>query len=148
MGNLELIPHLQAALAEVLETMFFTSIVDSEDGPGVPAGAPMLFSRLNFSGVPSGVFEIGIAPDAARALATAFFGEEDQEITEARTGEVVCELANILCGSVLSRIARGAIFELSRPEIAAGQMEAPAVRLGFELPEGRAASAIRFEEPL
>jgi len=148
MCNLELIPHLRAAMAEVLETMFFTSILDSEDAAGVPPGAPMLFSRLNFSGVPSGVFEIGIAQDAAHALAGAFLGEEEQEVSEAKTGEVVCELANILCGSVLSRIARGAIFELSRPEITTGQMEAPAVRLDFELPEGRAASAIRFEEPL
>jgi CheY-specific phosphatase CheX len=147
MRELDLVRHLQPAFTEVLETMFFTSVVDTCPGRGVPAGAPAVSSRLTFRGDPSGVFEIGITQDAARSLAASFLGEEEQELSEGRAGDVVCELANMLCGSVLSRIGGDFTFDLSHPEIVPAALEAPDTSLCFELPEGMLAVSIRFEAP-
>ena len=52
-----------------------------------------------------------------------------------RAGEVVCELANMLCGSVLSRMDATAVFELSCPELA-GNWPGCRVR-GLPLPASR-----------
>jgi hypothetical protein len=140
--------HLGSALAEVLETMFFTYVLEALDSGGIPAGTAAISSRLNFRGVPSGVFEIAIPMDAARTLAAGFLGEDETEISGKETGEVVCELANMLCGSFLSRIGALSTFELSHPEI----VEAPKVASEaadacacFELPEGPLSLALRFE---
>ena len=37
--------------------------------------------------------------------------------TEAQIGQVVCELTNMLCGSVLSRIEKDTLFDLSSPRL-------------------------------
>jgi chemotaxis protein CheY-P-specific phosphatase CheC len=147
MLKLELLEHLQPAFTEVLETMFFTSVLEVLDSGEMPAGIPAIFSRLNFHGVPSGEFEIAISQDAARILAAGFLGEDEQEFPDAKAGEVVCELANMLCGSFLSLIGSRSTFELSHPELVGIPMEAPIASAAFELPEGRLAVAIRFEEP-
>jgi len=143
MRELDLVRHLQPAFTEVLETMFFTSVLDTCGG--VPAGTSAVSSRLTFRGDPSGVFEIGITYEAARSLAAGFLGEDEQDLSEGRAGDVVCELANMLCGSVLSRIGSDFTFELSHPEIVDGKLDAPDTSLCFELPEGMLAVAIRFE---
>jgi CheY-specific phosphatase CheX len=145
MRELDLVRHLQPAFTEVLETMFFTSVLDTCTGSRVPAGTPAMSSRLTFRGDPSGVFEIGITEGAARSLAANFLGEEEQELSETRAGDVVCELANMLCGSVLSRIGENFTFELSHPEIVGSELETPDTSLCFELPEGHLAVAIRFD---
>src|SRR5690242_5541323 len=111
MLEIDLVRHLQPAFTDVLETMFFTSVLEICASPGVPARTPAVSSRLTFRGHPSGVFEIGIAQDAARRLAASFLGEEEQDLSEGRLGDVVCELANMLCGSVLSRIGSDFTFE-------------------------------------
>ena len=145
MRELDLVRHLQPAFTEVLETMFFTSVLDNGACRGVPKDTAAVSSRLTFRGDPSGVFEIGITSDAARSLAAGFLGEDEQDLSEGRAGEVVCELANMLCGSVLSRIGSDFTFELSHPEIVDTELEAPDTSLCFELPEGMLAVSIRFE---
>jgi CheY-specific phosphatase CheX len=147
MRELDLVRHLQPAFVEVLETMFFTSVLDTCASRGVPAGMPSVSSRLTFRGDPSGVFEIGITHDAARSLAASFLGEEEQDLSEGRAGDVVCELANMLCGSVLSRIGSDFTFDLSHPEIVGAALDSPDTSLCFELPEGMLAVSIRFEAP-
>jgi hypothetical protein len=147
-SNAELIPHIQAAMVEVLETMFFTSVMESSESAALPPVADTLFSRLSFSGPPAGAFEVGIPPDAARSLATGFLGDDESSVCESRTREVVCELTNMLCGSVLSRIAGGAAFELSHPGVVDRAMETPTARVHFELPEGPLSAAIRIEGAL
>jgi chemotaxis protein CheY-P-specific phosphatase CheC len=144
MREVELVAHLRPAFTEVLETMFFTSVIDI-CATGAAAGPPPIISRLRFRGDPSGVFEIGMTGDAARRLAAAFLGEDEQELSESRTGEVVCELANMLCGSFLSRMG-DFTFELSHPEIVPSNLEAAGTSMCFELPEGRVAVGVRFGE--
>jgi CheY-specific phosphatase CheX len=147
MRELDLVRHLQPAFTEVLETMFFTSVLDTCAGAGVPAGAPAVSSRLTFRGDPSGVFEIGITESAARSLASSFLGEDEQELSESKAGDVVCELANMLCGSVLSRIGGDFRFDLSHPEIVGSDLAAADTSLCFELPEGHVSVAIKFGNP-
>jgi CheY-specific phosphatase CheX len=147
MRELDLVRHLQPAFTEVLETMFFTSIVDTCPGSAMAGGDAAVSSRLAFRGDPSGIFEIGITQEAARSLAASFLGVEEQDLSSARAGDVVCELANMLCGSVLSRIGADFTFDLSHPEIVGGEMDTPDTSLCFELPEGHLSVAIRFAEP-
>jgi CheY-specific phosphatase CheX len=147
MRELDLVRHLQPASTEVLETMFFTSVLDTSTGSGLPAGTPAFASRLTFRGDPSGVFEIGITQHAALGLAASFLGEEEQEVSAARAGDVVCELANMLCGSVLSRIGGDFTFDLSHPELVTGNMNSADTSLCFDLPEGHLAIGIRFGNP-
>jgi CheY-specific phosphatase CheX len=145
MRELDLVQHLRPAFTEVLETMFFTSILDT-CSTGVPVGIPAVSSRLTFRGDPSGVFEIGITEHAARCLAASFLGEDERELSESKAGDVVCELANMLCGSVLSRIEADFHFDLSHPEIVESDLVEADTSLCFELPEGHVAVAIKFAE--
>ena len=55
--------------------------------------------------------------ETTRRLTTSFLGLEEDELTEPHTDEVICELANMVCGSALSRLDAGARFDLSHPEI-------------------------------
>jgi CheY-specific phosphatase CheX len=142
---------LSGAVRDVLETMFFTDVVSDKSGH---AGAvmPALDAQLRFEGKRSGEFRVAIALGAARTVAGNFLGAEDEaEIPEAQVGEVICELANMICGSVLSRLAGDLAFDLSHPELLPGDGDGTgwpetAART-FELENGWLTAAIRFEEP-
>jgi hypothetical protein len=99
---------LAEAAGEVLETMFFTTVVG--EGAAAPDGLAM---SVIFSGEAYGCLTAGASPDAARALASSFLG--DDEITPVQTEEVLGELANMICGSVLCRLWPSSRFELSHP---------------------------------
>ena len=115
MNNAEVENALAAAAAEVLETMFFAEVL----GPA-PAPAAAMAARVVFRGSPSGAFTIAIDPSAARSLAAGFLAAEENELSPARTGEVVCELANMICGSVLSRLEPDAAFAVEDIQLEAG----------------------------
>jgi CheY-specific phosphatase CheX len=100
--------------SEVLETMFFTGIVEEH---GEEPDSSMISAELTFEGSPSGQFGVRMPQATARAIAASFLGSDDLEITDSQVADVVCELANMLCGSVLSRLEAGARFELLHPEI-------------------------------
>jgi len=110
---------LAAAASEVLETMFFTQV----QGPapsGAPASAAPVAARLAFEGSPSGVLTLAIAQPPARVLAANFLAaDEDAPLPESQLGFVVCELANMICGTLLSRIKTEEQFSLSSPELLA-----------------------------
>jgi chemotaxis protein CheY-P-specific phosphatase CheC len=103
------------AAAEVLETMFFTTVVG--DAAAEVSNAQCVSVRLSFHGNPSGRFGVRVPLETGRKMAESFLGTEDESPSEAQIGEVVCELANMLCGSLLSRLGKGTRFELSSPEI-------------------------------
>lgn len=97
---------------EVLETMFFTGI-ETEAGSDVPA--PQVSAELVFRGVRSGKFGVQVPLETGQQIAANFLGAD--EVTSHQVDEVLCELCNMLCGSVLSRLEEGARFELLHPEI-------------------------------
>ena len=57
------------ACEEVLETMFFTSVMDSPRRNRRSCGQPQIGSRLVFAGAPSGAFRGPHNPKAAARLA-------------------------------------------------------------------------------
>jgi CheY-specific phosphatase CheX len=107
---------LRDSVQEVLEKMFFVEPV--EEPPG-EAGSPdgIMAVQLAFEGLPSGVLTLCVTSAAARQIAADFLGEDASGLSPAKVEEVVCELANMICGSVLSRVESSATFRLASPRI-------------------------------
>ena len=145
---------LDVATSEVLETMFFAVVLGelpdpasaSAEGSGEP---PMVVSRLDFLGQPSGDFYVALSEPAARSIAGNFLGVEDaSELTPVSVGEVVCELANILCGAVLSRVDSLANFKLCHPGLIRSMdllsLEAATAGATYDLGDGKLSVRLRF----
>ena len=103
---------LAGTVDEVLETMFFCFPL----GPAEKETGPDVFrALLPFRGQPSGTLEVCLSEASARMLAAGFLGEDEEALTDAQPGEVVCELANMLCGSLVSRLESDRHFDLGSP---------------------------------
>jgi CheY-specific phosphatase CheX len=115
---------LAESMDEVLEKMFFVRSLGELAGP---AAGPVTAAHLTFEGDPPGSLTLRMTPAAARSVAADFLGEEEAELSPRQIGEVVCELANMICGSVLSRVERNTTFRLSAPRlVASGEEGEPA----------------------
>jgi CheY-specific phosphatase CheX len=111
---------LAVAVEEVLETMFFTTVLASSEGIAPregDGGAPEITVALRFHGNPSGGFRVSVPLKLARVVGAGFLGREEAEVTDSQVGEVVCELANMICGSVLSRLESETTFQITQPEL-------------------------------
>jgi len=138
---------LAVSVREVLEKMFFLDLADPPDGTARPAG---VVAEVKFEGNPPGVFRLDLDLAAARAAAADFLGQDPEELSAAATEEVVCELANMICGSVLSRVESSAVFRLATPRIAStGELAAPP-EASFQaaVGEGLLRAEIRMERPV
>jgi CheY-specific phosphatase CheX len=100
--------------SEVLEAMFFAGVTEEVSQP---VGNALISAELTFHGNPAGRFGIQIAHATGRVIAASFLGLDEAEVSEEQIVDVVCELTNMICGSVLSRVEAGARFELMHPEI-------------------------------
>ena len=107
---------LSTAVHTVLETMFFATPTGPVE-PELVAASPLLASRLSFRGDPSGSLGLCVSMDAARQLAAGFLAEEEADLTDTRVEDVVCEMTNMLCGSVVSNLENEQRFHLSSPEL-------------------------------
>jgi hypothetical protein len=117
---------------EVLETMFFATAVPGEAG----CESDSLKVRIEFRGSPSGVFAMALDREDARRLASAFLGCEPEQMSSEHDGLLACELANIVCGSVLSRAGAEGSFELGAPRLVSEDFSEADVRAGFQLDTG------------
>lgn len=123
---------ISTAAQNVLETMFFTTLGEPSSAEGTPdatieppAPSKMIHAKLVFSGEWSGTFELEMPLYVARKLATNFTGGLDpREITWEAAGEVVCELASMVCGSALSALDTN-VFELGSPCIVQEGLQPP-----------------------
>jgi chemotaxis protein CheY-P-specific phosphatase CheC len=102
---------LTGAVAEVLETMYFATIVGIAQSD-IASGDEWIGVSLRFRGALTGVFGMRAPVDSARTLADNFLGGSESEL---RGVEVLGEMANMICGSVLSRIAPNKPFDLDTP---------------------------------
>jgi CheY-specific phosphatase CheX len=111
-------PLVNEYCAEVLDSMYFTTVLEISHPPDQqPAPAPdALAFSLRFQGDVHGTFGISLSLSMARTLASNFLGEEERDLTEAEVAEVVGELTNMLCGSILSRVIGTSKFALSHPQ--------------------------------
>jgi len=132
----ELEQMLCDSTAEVLETMFFTSVMG--DAVDASSETPWISARLSFDGRPSGRFGVRVPLQSGRKIAADFLGLEADAVSDSQIGEVVGELCNMVCGSVLSRLEKDCRFDLSHPEIEAPDATAPdyAARRLLELEDG------------
>lgn len=111
---------ITSAVAEVLETMFFTEIVDV--GAFEPDPSAME-ARVAFTGDNSGTVSIRISRAAAESLTASFLGESEESLSDTQVAHLVCELANILCGCIVSKMAAHGCFNLSSPQLIGGLIE-------------------------
>ena len=114
MPDHELKDLLAPAVNNVLETMFFSETFGCSE-PELAESA--LEARVAFSGSRSGSVSVRISKAGARCLAASFLGESDNVLDDARIAQVVCELANMLCGSIVTRIESHGCFDLRAPEL-------------------------------
>jgi len=137
-NNVELEQMLYDSATEVFETMFFSAVLG--EGPAEMGEGPWVSAALLFHGNPSGRFGVRLHADTGRKIAATFLGLEEEDVTEAKVGEVLCELSNMLCGSVLSRLEPETRFALSGPELnpadADGLGEGYATHRSLEVEEG------------
>ena len=123
--------------------MFFTELLDSPADDGRrPAGVA---AQVIFDGDPPGSFRLDLDLPAAQSAAANFLGEDPEELTPQKMNEVVCELANMICGSVLSRIESSAVFRLAPPEIAAEDSPRPESPAGASFQASLGGGALRAE---
>jgi CheY-specific phosphatase CheX len=111
-------PLVDSCCAEVLESMYFTSVTEIVHQPAcmpVP-GEPGYAFTLRFAGDLHGTFGLHLDAANGRTLAANFLGEEEDSLTPQEVAEVVGELGNMLCGSVVSRIEGPSKFALTHPE--------------------------------
>jgi CheY-specific phosphatase CheX len=107
---------LRDSVKEVLEKMFFVETL-GESHVDALASVDRITARLTFEGQPPGALTMGVTSAAARQITADFLGVDEQEVSDLRVAEVVCELANMICGSVLSRVESATAFHLSTPQI-------------------------------
>ena len=112
---------LLASATDVLESMYFTSVMGASETPIVGSG---LSAQLEFKGEVSGSFKLRMNAETARLLASNFFGEEESDITESAIADMVGEMANMICGSVLSGMETESHFKLSHPSVEVGDESA------------------------
>jgi CheY-specific phosphatase CheX len=113
---------------DVLETVAFTIVV-----PGAAEKTPdepLVRAAVTFKGPLTGTFCLAIPAGVAPALANNMLGrDEAAPATPQESQDAVGELANIMCGNVLSAVAGPApVFDLGSPSPAApdDNKEAPA----------------------
>lgn len=109
-------PVLSQSLEEVLEKMFFIRPLEDPDA-SAPCGQEAVSAHLSFDGDPAGSLTLRVTRDAARSISADFLGENPNDLTPRQVTEVICELANMICGSVLSRIESTATFRLIGPQL-------------------------------
>ncbi|MBX5494427.1 MAG: chemotaxis protein CheX [Bryobacteraceae bacterium] len=112
MNEAALMEGVAAVLEQVMETMFFTTLVGEVD---VDPAQPLLRAQVHYSGTVDGACSLGVSPEAARSVAANFLGQEEASLQTEQVEEVICELANIVCGALLSRAYPGGSFRLGTP---------------------------------
>lgn len=123
---------------EVLATMFFEEAAPEACEHDWLASA--ISASVDFGGSHCGEFLVSVSPNTARSIASGFLGLETEEMTESQPGEVILELANILCGTLLSTLYPESNLSLGSPEFAVpGAFQDGAMHACFRLPDGKAA---------
>lgn len=147
--NAQAEPALAEAAGDVFETMFFTAVSAAEqDAPA--AASRELTAGVRFTGAPSGMFTLAIGEAPARRIACNFLGAEDETaLADSQVSEVIGELANMICGSVLSRLESNTTFDIGQPAPLTGTEPIPALaaaRCALDVEGGSLTLAMYFDE--
>ena len=115
---------LRDSVDEVLEKMFFAETLG--EAPDAGPVADDIAVEVPFEGEVPGLMCLHVTAAAAREIAADFLGIEAAEISWTQVSEVVRELANMICGSVLSRVESAVVFRLDIPRIVSPTEQLPA----------------------
>ena len=108
-------PFMESAVSEVLESMCFISSEGEAADMAGSSYSDWIRGELDFSGSPGGTFGIAVPPSTAVAIAANFLGEDESDLSAEQTVEVVCELTNMVCGTLLAQLDSRQAFSLSSP---------------------------------
>jgi CheY-specific phosphatase CheX len=145
---------LPESARQTLETMFFVAPDTVSMFAGRPAGA-LIAATLSFQGLPHGRFGLVVPNALARTLAVNFIGcDEGAELGPGQVTGVIGELANMICGAVLSRLESDASFDLGAPETVEVGADDPGPDFSsgtpsicrLEFPEGALVVFLAFED--
>jgi CheY-specific phosphatase CheX len=104
---------MRDAAREIFETMFF---IAPEESASAEQWENAIGAEVEFSGAACGRFEIEVEEPFAQELAASFSGVMDpSEMAPEAVSQVLCELANMICGATLSRMEPTALFKLNPP---------------------------------
>jgi CheY-specific phosphatase CheX len=136
---------LAGAVADVLERMFFLDALG--EAAESPAEAETVTVRLTFDGDPPGRFQMRIARAAAHTIAADFLGEDAESLAPQQSADVTLELANMICGAVLSRLESSATFRLGTPQIVSGDAgpHAPAEETRYTVETGSGTLSVAIQ---
>jgi CheY-specific phosphatase CheX len=127
--------------AQVLETMFFEEAVPTACDHAWLSTAVSV--HVSFEGSHQGEFLLSVSPDTARSIASGFLGLDPEEMTGTQPGDVILELANILCGALMSSLWPESALSLGSPELAGAEHAfLGAMHCCFRLPDGMVAVSI------
>ena len=107
---------LQQSVEEVMEKMFFVREFEASAAERRRTDSE-LAAYLTFEGEPSGSLTLRVAPSVARSISADFLGLDEGELNQQQVDEVICELANMICGSVLSRVESASTFRLTTSRV-------------------------------
>ena len=110
---------VHSVVSEVLETMFFSEAEPAGCEHAWLVSAPCAWVR--FEGSHCGEMQLAASMDAADAIAAGFLGLDPVELTEPVRGQVLEELANILCGALLSQLWPESKLALASPKLTVWQ---------------------------
>jgi CheY-specific phosphatase CheX len=110
---------LRSSVDEVLEKMFFVEALGEspDSSPGGEKPQAEVAVQVGFLGDPPGSLTLRVTSAAARPIAADFLGCDEDSVSDRQMEEVVCELANMICGSLLSRVESATTFHLAAPQI-------------------------------
>jgi CheY-specific phosphatase CheX len=145
---------LSESAQNTLETMFFITPDRISTELERPEGE-LIAASVTFQGAPPGRFGMVVSARAARGMAANFLGsEDDAKLPLAQVSGVMGELANIICGTMLSELQSDANFDLAEPFTLHASANEPGpdflsgspVAVRFETPEGAIIFSFAFEE--
>jgi len=150
-GVRAILPIVREVTGVVLETMFFSEAVPEacDHAALIVPGAreEWISARVRFDGVPRGELRVMLSHELARFVAASFLGADPDDVNSDADGQVSCELANMICGALLSRLHPDTVVALSPPELVPADFDTSAgVHQCFETPDGTLALTMRIEE--
>ena len=105
---------LDTTTEQVLETMFYTGVLGLADAL---AEEPRVLAEVGFSGSHSGSIVVSTPVSTADILTAAMLGVDTSEVPEGQGPAVVGELANVLCGAILSQAEPSGRFVIAPPKV-------------------------------
>lgn len=137
---------LHLCARESLEEMFFMVVFGISEDDAVDVDA--VCARVEFTGDARGALSIAVSRKAAVEAASNFLGEDAPGIAEEQVNSVITEMANILCGSALSRWRYEGQFVLASPVITPYVTAAGAfAQCALQLEEGSIWLSLVLDEP-